>query len=101
MSNISLDKETFFRRMKRLYAAWKVGFYSLYYCDDFVISRCKLIYLLLYNVLQAAEGDDALAKVDALVSCVGVDEDTLYSKSTALQVLYMSISLPCAVCSKL
>lgn len=25
MSNISLDKDTFFRRMKKLYAAWKVG----------------------------------------------------------------------------
>lgn len=25
MSNASLDKETFYRRMKKLYAAWKVG----------------------------------------------------------------------------
>lgn len=60
MANISLDKETFYRRMKKLYAAWKAA-------------------------AADSKSDDALAKVDCLVSCVGVDEDTLYSKSTALQ----------------
>lgn len=41
MSNISLDKETFFRRMKRLYAAWKVGLNSLLKCKVLLISCSK------------------------------------------------------------
>ncbi|CAH2086775.1 unnamed protein product [Euphydryas editha] len=69
MSNISLDKETFFRRMKRLYAAWKAA-------------------------AADSKSDDVLAKVDCLVSCVGVDEDTLYSKSTALQTWLFGYELP-------
>ncbi|CAK1552562.1 unnamed protein product [Leptosia nina] len=69
MSNISLDKETFYRRMKRLYAAWKAS-------------------------AADSKSDDALAKVDCLVSCVGVDEDTLYSKSTALQTWLFGYELP-------
>ncbi|XP_063821539.1 FACT complex subunit spt16 [Ostrinia nubilalis] len=69
MSNISLDKETFYRRMKRLYAAWKAA-------------------------AADPKSEDALAKVDCLVSCVGVDEDTLYSKSTALQTWLFGYELP-------
>ncbi|CAH0718833.1 unnamed protein product, partial [Brenthis ino] len=69
MSNISLDKETFFRRMKRLYAAWKAA-------------------------ASDSKSEDALAKIDCLVSCVGVDEDTLYSKSTALQTWLFGYELP-------
>ncbi|XP_064071632.1 FACT complex subunit spt16 isoform X2 [Vanessa tameamea] len=69
MSNISLDKETFYRRMKRLYAAWKTA-------------------------AADSKSDDVLAKVDCLVSCVGVDEDTLYSKSTALQTWLFGYELP-------
>uniref|UniRef100_A0A2A4J444 FACT complex subunit SPT16 N-terminal lobe domain-containing protein n=1 Tax=Heliothis virescens TaxID=7102 RepID=A0A2A4J444_HELVI len=68
MSNISLDKETFYRRMKKLYAAWKAA-------------------------AADSKSDDTLGKVDCLVSCVGVDEDTLYSKSTALQVCASFITL--------
>lgn len=33
--------------------------------------------------------DDGVGKVDCMMSAVGVDEDILYSKSTALQV-YMT-----------
>ncbi|XP_045514444.1 FACT complex subunit spt16 isoform X1 [Pieris brassicae] len=69
MSNISLDKETFYRRMKRLYAAWKAA-------------------------AADTKSEDVLAKVDCLVSCVGVDEDTLYSKSTALQTWLFGYELP-------
>ncbi|XP_050666094.1 FACT complex subunit spt16 isoform X2 [Leptidea sinapis] len=69
MSNISLDKETFYRRMKRLYAAWK-------------------------SAANDSNNDDVLAKVDCLVSCVGVDEDTLYSKSTAFQTWLFGYELP-------
>ncbi|XP_049866709.1 FACT complex subunit spt16 isoform X2 [Pectinophora gossypiella] len=69
MSNISLDKDTFYRRMKKLYAAWKAA-------------------------ATDSKSDDAFAKVDCLVSCVGVDEDTLYSKSTALQTWLFGYELP-------
>lgn len=56
MSNIELDKTAFYRRLKKLYSAWK-----------------------------EADTEDPLSKVDCIVTAVGVDEDTLYSKSTALQ----------------
>ncbi|CAG5011929.1 unnamed protein product [Parnassius apollo] len=69
MSNISLDKETFYRRMKRLYATWK-------------------------GAAADSKSDEALAKADCLVSCVGIDEDTLYSKSTALQTWLFGYELP-------
>ncbi|XP_047357089.1 FACT complex subunit spt16 isoform X1 [Vespa velutina] len=66
MANVSLDKETFFRRMKRLYAAWKDG---------------------------EAGTDDSFSKMDCLVSAVGTDEDIVYSKSTALQTWLLSYEL--------
>lgn len=56
MVNINLDKETFYRRLKKLYAAW-----------------------------QKPDGDNGFSKIDCLVAAVGVDDDVVYSKSGALQ----------------
>ncbi|XP_034175937.1 SPT16 homolog, facilitates chromatin remodeling subunit dre4 isoform X2 [Osmia lignaria lignaria] len=66
MANVSVDKETFFRRMKRLYSAWKDG---------------------------EVGTDDSFSKMDCLVSAVGTDEDIVYSKSTALQTWLLSYEL--------
>ncbi|XP_014206114.1 FACT complex subunit spt16 isoform X2 [Copidosoma floridanum] len=67
MANVSLDKEIFFRRIKRLYSAWKDG--------------------------EAGTGD-SFSKVDCIVSIVGADEDVVYSKSTALQTWLINYELP-------
>ncbi|XP_070506841.1 FACT complex subunit spt16 isoform X3 [Chironomus tepperi] len=58
MSNVVLDKESFVRRVKRLYQNWKKPEYN---------------------------HDDSLQKSDCIMSAVGSDEEVLYSKSTALQ----------------
>ncbi|XP_078365662.1 FACT complex subunit SPT16-like isoform X1 [Oculina patagonica] len=59
-SKISLDKDAFFRRIKRFYDAWKKE--------------------------ETAEGNGAaFPSVDAVVIAVGQDEDVIYSKSTAIQ----------------
>ncbi|XP_055909921.1 FACT complex subunit spt16 isoform X1 [Eupeodes corollae] len=71
MSNIALDKETFFRRIKRLYSEWKAPTF---------------------------EHDDSLKKVDCILSCVGVDEDVAYSKSTALQSWLLGYELTDSIC---
>uniref|UniRef100_A0A336MRE7 FACT complex subunit n=1 Tax=Culicoides sonorensis TaxID=179676 RepID=A0A336MRE7_CULSO len=59
MGSIELDKNVFYRRIKQLYSTWKEG----------------------TNIKH----DDSLSKVDCIVTTVGNDEDTIYSKSTALQ----------------
>ncbi|XP_071276354.1 LOW QUALITY PROTEIN: FACT complex subunit SPT16 [Agelaius tricolor] len=51
---LSLDREAFSRRLRRLYASWQ-------------------------------KGEDELGGVDAIVVAVGVDEEIVYAKSTALQ----------------
>uniref|UniRef100_A0A8C2SMB3 FACT complex subunit SPT16 N-terminal lobe domain-containing protein n=1 Tax=Coturnix japonica TaxID=93934 RepID=A0A8C2SMB3_COTJA len=52
---LSLDREAYYRRVRRLYAAWQ-------------------------------KGEEELGSVDAIVVAVGVDEEIVYAKSTALQV---------------
>lgn len=56
--------------------------------DDAIWLKFKwfMIHWLRYIVLQKSSGEDALAKMDALVTAVGVDEEVVYSKSTSLQV---------------
>ncbi|CAG5090888.1 Similar to dre4: FACT complex subunit spt16 (Drosophila melanogaster) [Cotesia congregata] len=66
MATVSLDKETFFRRMKRLYNGWKDG---------------------------EVGTDDSFSKMDCLISAVGTDEDIIYSKSMALQTWLLSYEL--------
>uniref|UniRef100_A0A3Q1GZB1 FACT complex subunit n=1 Tax=Acanthochromis polyacanthus TaxID=80966 RepID=A0A3Q1GZB1_9TELE len=51
---VNLDKEAYYRRIKRLYSNWK-------------------------------KGEDEFGKVDAIVVSVGVDEEIVYAKSTAIQ----------------
>lgn len=57
--SVSLDKENFFRRMKRLYAAWKDG---------------------------RTESGESFPKVDAICVAVGNDNSVMYCKSLSLQI---------------
>lgn len=59
-SKISLDKDAFFRRIKRIYDAWK-------------------------KEETTEDNGAAFPSVDAVVIAVGQDEDVIYSKSTAIQ----------------
>ncbi|XP_015778637.1 PREDICTED: FACT complex subunit SPT16-like [Acropora digitifera] len=59
-SKITLDKDAFFRRIKRIYDSWK-------------------------KEEDAEENGTGFPHIDAVVIAVGQDEDVLYSKSTAIQ----------------
>ncbi|XP_030831419.1 FACT complex subunit SPT16 [Strongylocentrotus purpuratus] len=56
MANIAVDKDAFYRRMKKIYTEW-----------------------------ENEEENSKLYSLDAIASAVGVDEDIVYAKSTALQ----------------
>ncbi|CAG9854847.1 unnamed protein product [Phyllotreta striolata] len=64
MTNVNLDKESFHRRLKKLYNAW-----------------------------QNTDSENGFSKMDALVVAVGKDEDILYSKSSALHTWLLGYEL--------
>ncbi|XP_011204626.2 FACT complex subunit spt16 isoform X1 [Bactrocera dorsalis] len=66
MSNYVLDKDTFLRRIKRLYLEWRE---------------------------PTLAHDDILKKVDCIMCVVGVDEDIVYSKSRALEIWLLGYEL--------
>jgi len=91
MANVTLDKDMFFRRMKRLYAAWKVSTLAphvfVVLLNSAFLKDAIYLHCIFYFRQDGEVGtDDSFSKIDCLVSAVGTDEDIVYSKSTALQV---------------
>uniref|UniRef100_A0A0A9XBE9 FACT complex subunit n=1 Tax=Lygus hesperus TaxID=30085 RepID=A0A0A9XBE9_LYGHE len=66
MANLTLDKDAFFRRMKRLFTSFKEG---------------------------GPDNKDGFPEVDAIVSAIGSDDDVVYSKPTALQTWLLGYEL--------
>ncbi|XP_023167184.1 FACT complex subunit spt16 isoform X2 [Drosophila hydei] len=66
MSSFVIDKESFVRRIKRLYTEWKA---------------------------PSTGHDNVLSNLDCIMSVVGVDEDVIYSKSMALQLWLLGYEL--------
>ncbi|BES95500.1 FACT complex subunit (SPT16/CDC68) [Nesidiocoris tenuis] len=66
MANLTLEKDAFFRRMKRLFTSFKEG---------------------------GANNADGFPEVDAIVSAIGSDDDIVYSRPTALQIWLLGYEL--------
>ncbi|CAH0383891.1 unnamed protein product [Bemisia tabaci] len=66
MANFVIDKEAFFKRVKKLYSSWKG---------------------------ENGDSDETLLKADALISAVAADEVTVYCKSSALQLWLLGYEL--------
>ena len=99
--SMKVDKEAFYRRAKLLYTSIKVNIYFLLQNSPHVL--CSIILnnititfnlatdilisiLILHLIfLLLKDGSGEWGKADCLVCSVGVDEDVVYSKSTALQ----------------
>lgn len=65
MANISLDSDTFLRRLKKFYAAWQTS----------------------------SANENGFSKMDCLVTAVGADDEIVYSKSAALQTWLLGYEL--------
>jgi nucleosome binding factor SPN SPT16 subunit len=71
MASAVLDKDSFVKRIKRLYSNWKEPEFK---------------------------HDEALNSVDCLMCAVGADEEIVYSKSTALQTWLLGYELTDTIC---
>lgn len=110
-TKITLDKEAFFRRAKKIYEGWKVSGNWIIFWSSFWILRStfsticchgrllwprqysNITFPRFYKKTSSSENGAAFADVDALLVAVGNDEDIIYSKSTAMQVCSLSKGL--------
>lgn len=79
MSQFVVDKDAFFRRVRLLYSCWKARFQNLKFHFHFNA--------ILFSQKEQVESLANLSKCDAIVLMIGEDNDVLYCKSTAFQVL--------------
>lgn len=75
----SIDKDTFFRRIRQLYNIWNkvnIGSSILFHFPDMII----------FSLQSTAEEVANLSRCDAIVAYVGKEQEELYYKTAALQV---------------
>lgn len=80
--SIKVDKEAFYRRMKRLYSAWKV---SMPVMAGNLIYRIFSVFLTLVFAPLFQDDNEELSKMDCLACAVGTDEEVVYCKSMSMQ----------------